>query len=264
MNKELLKYIAIGVVGVGVGFSVGYTVSTKRAEAKYRKLADEEIESVKKAYKLMRKEDEFETVEMAAEALGVDLSLTDPGDFIQTPEEALQALADYQGVEDMDVVSRYPDYLITEPENDQTRVITLNTEIDPETGETRNVFDHGVDIDGEDLEKRGSEDAYIITLEEYMEDEQSFDKLSLVYFEEDDVLVDERNQPIPDVDKLIGEGSLNKFGHGSDSMNSLYIRNERISSDFEIVKEERSYAEAVFGVAAREPKQRPKKMRADE
>jgi len=264
MNKELIKYVAIGLTGLVTGASIGYVVSTKRAQAKYRKLADEEIESVRQTYKLMRKEDHLETVEEAAKAFGHDTTLF---------TDAQKAMDEYQGVEEMDVVSAYPEADprpdVTEivndiPSLDQTRVITMNTEIDEETGETRNIFDHGIDIDGEDLEKRGTDEPYIITMEEYMEDEAAYDKLTITYYEKDDVLADERDKPIPDVDGLIGSGTLNKFGHGSDSMNSVYVRNERISSDFEVVKDERSFTEVIYGVVERPEKQRPKKMRADE
>ena len=97
-------------------------------------------------------------------------------------------------------------------------------------------------------EERNPDEPYIISVDEYMNDREEYDKNTVTYFEEDDVLVDEREQVIPDVDSTVGNDSLTKFGHKSNDTKVVYVRNERIESDFEILLDTRSYSETVLGI----------------
>jgi hypothetical protein len=58
----------------------------------------------------------------------------------------------------------------------------------------------------------------------------------LEYFEEDDVLVDSRDSMIDNKEYMIGENALERFGYLSGDPNVVYVRNERLGMDFEIVK----------------------------
>lgn len=85
---------------------------------------------------------------------------------------------------------------------------------------------------------------YVISEEEYMED-GGYDKVALEYFEEDHVLVDDRDIPVDDPDKILGEGTLDDFVISGD--NEMYVRNDDISVDYELTKSEGSYRDFVEG-----------------
>lgn len=96
---------------------------------------------------------------------------------------------------------------------------------------------------------RSDEAPYIITIDEYNEDHaHDYDKLTLTYYEEDDVLADDDDSAVEDPDNLVGEDALTKFGQWSKDKNIVYVRNEDISTDFEIIRKAGSYAEIVHGL----------------
>lgn len=66
-------------------------------------------------------------------------------------------------------------------------------------------------------------------------------QISLTYYS-DGVLEDDDQEIVTDVDELIGVGSLNTFGEYEDD--SVFVRNERLRTDFEILKDYRTYMEA--------------------
>lgn len=66
-------------------------------------------------------------------------------------------------------------------------------------------------------------------------------KIDLTYYA-DGILEDDDGEIVTDVDELIGEGSLNTFGEYEDD--AVFVRNERLQTDFEILKDYRTYEEA--------------------
>ena len=66
-------------------------------------------------------------------------------------------------------------------------------------------------------------------------------KFELTYYA-DDVLEDEDYNIINDREDLIGRESLYTFGEFDDD--AVFVRNEKLRSDFQILKDYRTYAEA--------------------
>lgn len=92
-------------------------------------------------------------------------------------------------------------------------------------------------------EKMKPEDLpYVIPPEEFG-DLDDYAQVSLTYFK-DGVLADEGTADIvDDVDATVGESSLSTFGmYESDS---VFVRNDRLKSDYEILADERTYDEYV-------------------
>lgn len=80
---------------------------------------------------------------------------------------------------------------------------------------------------------------YVITPEEFSENFE-YDTVDITYFA-DGVLVDENNQPIEDIENTIGKDAVNHFGEYE--LDSVYVRNERLKCDYEILRDERRYAD---------------------
>lgn len=69
-----------------------------------------------------------------------------------------------------------------------------------------------------------------------------YNQIELTYYEGDDVLEDDEYNIIEDRDELLGIGALNTFGEYEDD--AVFVRNERLRTDFQILKDYRTYEEA--------------------
>ena len=82
---------------------------------------------------------------------------------------------------------------------------------------------------------------YIISPEEFGEYDD-YDPIELTYFA-DGILGDDALDPIDNVEEIVGFESLNHFGEYEDD--SVYVRNDRLRADYVIVRDERTYSEAM-------------------
>lgn len=98
--------------------------------------------------------------------------------------------------------------------------------------------------DLEGLPDRDPSYPYVITTDEFMDDRQ-YQKLATSYFEKDQVLINDDDQNILEIDSTIGVRNLEFFGRASDDPNTVYIRNERHGTDFEVYRQEGAYFEAL-------------------
>lgn len=105
---------------------------------------------------------------------------------------------------------------------------------------------NGID-EGEDLKvdpggpKEGlASKPYVISPEEFINEQPYFDKITLEYYQ-DDVLCNAINEEIiTDIDTAIGRDSLNHFGEYEEDV--VYVRNEKWSTDYEIIFQHRPFA----------------------
>lgn len=96
-------------------------------------------------------------------------------------------------------------------------------------------------------EVHNSESIYVISVDSFGDEYKEYDKLSISYYEDDDTLVDEKDDVIQDVQGTIGEALL-CFGDQSDDPDVVYVRNERLGIDYEIILVHNSYQVAVLGI----------------
>ena len=89
---------------------------------------------------------------------------------------------------------------------------------------------------------------YVISPEEFGEFED-YERISLSYYA-DQVLADEDDEKVDDVDNVVGLESLTHFGEFEDD--SVFVRNDRLKCDYEILLYQRTYSDVM--------KQRPHQM----
>lgn len=82
---------------------------------------------------------------------------------------------------------------------------------------------------------------YVISPEEFGEDEE-YEKISLTYYA-DQVLADENDELVEDVEGAVGFESLTHFGEYEDD--SVFVRNDRLKCDYEILLDQRTYSDVV-------------------
>lgn len=94
-------------------------------------------------------------------------------------------------------------------------------------------------------EKGGAEKVEVkkpYVISPYDFDENGFRTMELTYYE-DGILEDENHEIVTDIDDLLGEGSLDTFGEYEED--SVFVRNEKLGIDFQILRDPRTYEEAI-------------------
>jgi len=95
-----------------------------------------------------------------------------------------------------------------------------------------------------------SGEPYAISLEEFSEEMDHFEKSTIYYYDEDDTLADEQEEMIQDVLAIIGPAVLDHLQQELSDV--VYVRNEKMQIDYEIIVLDKSYAETVSGIIPEE------------
>lgn len=82
---------------------------------------------------------------------------------------------------------------------------------------------------------------YIISPNEFGELDD-YETISLAYYD-DGVLADDLDELVEDVDDVVGLDSLNHFGEYEDD--SVFVRNDRLKADYEILLDHRNYSDVI-------------------
>jgi len=89
---------------------------------------------------------------------------------------------------------------------------------------------------------------YVITEESFSEEFLNHDKVTITYYGADDTLADEDGSIISDIDEIVGYDSLDMKNTGLTHPHTVFVRNERIGTDYEILINLGSYQEQVLGI----------------
>lgn len=100
-----------------------------------------------------------------------------------------------------------------------------------------------------DLAAVKPDEPYVIAAEQYHEERDYYDKETLYYYDEDEVLTDDQEEIITDEKAIVGEDSLLCFGDRSEDADIVFVRNERLTTDYEVIRLSESYQEKVLGMA---------------
>lgn len=257
-NPYLLA--GVGVGGALIGALVAYKVSEKMLKTKYEELANAEIAEAREFYARLHKTgDQYETPEKAFKALhpGEELPVEQPRDELF--EKAVAAVQQYgptPGNAGKINYSRIPTKNVETPASDESELV-----VEAERVKIRNtVFvepsSAGVwDYDEQMLLRESLEPhkPYIIHRDEFLSNESGYEQVTLGYFDGDGVLSDDRDVEINDIEGLVGEDNMIRFGFGSEDPNMVYIRNADKQMDFEILLHKGSYAVEVAGLDGPRP-----------
>lgn len=205
-----MKCKFINVLVFAAGAAIGSAVTWKVVKTKYERIAQEEIESVKEAYadliaNLQEQVDDYSTMDEAEE------------------RNDRASKIDWTEYEDLDEEEE-DEY---EPNDDDLNEYARLTE-------------------RYNNEKGGAEDMakgpYVISPYDFGE-KDGYSQVELTYYA-DGTIEDEDYNIVnnAEVDELIGRDSLYTFGEYEDD--AVFVRNERLRADFQILKDYRTYEEA--------------------
>lgn len=82
---------------------------------------------------------------------------------------------------------------------------------------------------------------YIIPPEEFGAFDD-YEAISLMYYE-DQVLTDDDDEPVDEIEDTVGYDSLTRFGEYEDD--SVFVRNDRLKCDYEILMDHRKYSDVI-------------------
>lgn len=86
---------------------------------------------------------------------------------------------------------------------------------------------------------------YVIHKDEFEDNESGYSQTTLTYYKGDDILTDEHDVPIYNQHTVVGTDL--PFGRGSGDPNVLYVRNERLNAEYEILLDNGRYAVEILG-----------------
>lgn len=193
------------------GALIGSVVTWKVVKDKYAKIAQEEIDSVKEVFSKRAEKAEEEYKKVTA---------------------------------NMDVNSMYPEgpYVFKNKPYVDTDLMSAVRD-SYERRASMYASSHETKPEKEDEEEILEMDKpYVIPPEEF--GELGYDIVSLTLYS-DGVLTDEHDNVIEDVDEIVGKDSLNHFGEYEDD--SVFVRNDALEVDYEILADVREYSDIYPG-----------------
>ena len=206
MNQKI-----VNVLIFAVGAAIGSAATWKFVKDKYEKIAQEEIESVKKVFSDRFNSSDEET---SSEESDEEMSEEDPVSDCRT--------ICWEELEDLD-----PSEL--EEEEYQADLI--------EYEDIANIYKEG---GADNMPTSEPREPYVIEPVEFgeLDDYKTFE---LTYYE-DGILEDEDYDIVKNPEEILGPDALGSFGEYEDD--SVFVRNERLRADFQILKDYRTYDEA--------------------
>lgn len=96
-----------------------------------------------------------------------------------------------------------------------------------------------------ELSIRSKDAPYVIHQDEFIQDEMGFDQSTITYYSGDDIMSDQSDVPIYNYSTIIAPL---KFGHGSNDQSVVYIRNERLQQEWEVMLHPGKFEVEVLGL----------------
>lgn len=110
-----------------------------------------------------------------------------------------------------------------------------------------NVFEQTIDgwNYADEVATRSPDRPYVIHRDEFWNEEKGYDQSTLNYYAGDDIMTDSDDTPIYNYQNTVGELL---FGHGSGDKNVFFVRNEKLKSEYEIIRDMDSFSSVVLGM----------------
>lgn len=208
-----MNYKFINALMFAAGATIGSVVTWKIVKSRYERIAQEEIDSVKAAFN-----------DRLAELEGDDDKSGADDEAEEEPQTSTQI--NWDELEDL------------EEDEDES-----SDEVFREYARIAELYSDREKIEADIRKKGGAEMArapYVISPYDFGEID-GYKQFELTYYV-DDVLEDEDYNIVTDADELIGPDALMTFGEYEDD--AVFVRNERLKADFQILKDYRTYDEA--------------------
>lgn len=207
--------------GLVIGAVVSHIVTKTYLSVKYEEIIDRELEEAKNFYAKRLKK--FESMQDDDDAVHIQ-------EYVEVIVEETDALDEAVKINSK---SGYTSYHTVGKDDDLADITKTLTADD--------TFDHEAEE-----RKRKKHQPYIVDYQTFYANDDEHHQQSLVYYSEDEVIVDEDDDVVQEWRAVLGHDNL-RFGYGSEDSNAVYIRNDRLDSDYEVTLIRGNYHEIVLG-----------------
>jgi predicted DNA-binding protein (UPF0251 family) len=239
MNKGLIAFL--GFCGGGVA---GFFAGKKLLEEHYNQVVQEEIDSVKKAFRRQMKS--METAKPAA-AEKTESPVQAESDA-KTDKVALAKKLKAEGLSNAEAAKKMGI-------NESTIRSLLNDSSDGKKKDYRMYYPEKKVVAPvkEEPKEEKKTSPYVIPPEDFGTN-AGYEEISLTYYADGVVADDDDNaMSDEDIEETIGHESLKHFGEYEDD--SVFVRNDDMRTDYEILQDERRYKDAMSNKAYQNPNQ---------
>jgi hypothetical protein len=266
MDSKWVVLGATAIASAGAGVVAGWQLCKKKMTGDYERQLEDDRAAIKWSYEQLlknqkpdvvpeRRSETVRTEPMEAredepsmellERVRAGLKNWDTGEQHKLRNGAAEAMVAYSaGAVTADtvveVLERYP----------KPSLLTLGD--DPFQPEEKHLFDNTpeeVSVDDIRAMRGSGKKPYVLHKDEFLAAEPGYPQITIVFYSGDGVLADESDTPIENVDAVIGKDNLERFGVGSDDPRIVFVRNDRLGADYEVLYHETKYAEVVLGEA---------------
>jgi hypothetical protein len=219
-TNSVAFFIGGAAVGAAIGFYFGYRFNKEKIKAEAFKQSEAEVAKIR---------EEYQRKTVAAQ-----------------PKPSVEDVIEERGYE-RPLKAPVPVVLV------DPRPVTPPPVVTYEGGKDKNQnWDYA-----EELKHRFASEPYVIHQDEYSANESGYNQVTYTYYAADDVLVDEENgHPLPHGDVVVGVNNL-KFGHGTDDIDVVFVRNDKLQLEMEICRSPHSYEQEVLGIVHEESNEPP-------
>lgn len=201
--------VITGVVGFSAGGALGYILARRQGRQELIELTqalDNHVMAQQREINILRDELDKTRIRIDKEIGPLDIPLEREIDYTQFVEGANE--------------SAYP--------------VPVTSPSEPVT---KNIFDGNDDEWDYEAEQniRSNKTIYVIHKDEFIPDEMGYRQSTVTWYEGDQILADERDAPIYNWSSIVGTEL--PFGHGSEDPNVVYIRNEDLRHEYEVLRD---------------------------
>ena len=275
MSKTVLYVAGAAVVSAALGVVGGLYLGKRFYEAKAEERADKDIQEIQKFYK----ENKKNVVDVEADALELTKAEANKREKAEAKSRQLEyklsqsewirtKLVDVMYKEGLDTNkilekvdveladNAREDYQTLSEDPDDSDSIYITEEdpsedipVDDEESENDLDDEEPVDYSSELQEKKESLDPthvpYVISEEDFDEDNSLFDKLSYTWYNEDMTLADETNTPFTNEENYKNVVGTEFRKIISENNSIIYVRNEKRMQDYEISYRDQTYGDSL-------------------
>lgn len=233
-KQQIIVLVAVGVVAVATGAVISHYVTKKVMRTKFEMLNEQELEATREFYA------NREHIEIRA-----DIEVPDPEEVLAATKAA--GITDYHAISKKDKADSTESNEFLTSQAAQPGLADL-----VEKGKVAAVQKNAFDADqipfwtAQNDKAIAEGEPFVISKEDFFENESEWTQLSYTFFEEDGVLADERENPVTDLE-VVGTVNMARFGFLSEDVNTVYVTSPKHEIQIEVTRSTGSYAAEVHG-----------------
>ena len=235
--KVWLK-ILLGVLGgFSGGFVTGFFVHKKMNDIQFEEVSEEDLD------KLLAEMPQMNNLPEAKKEKDIPKELpTDPDEL----RKALQGKTPYIKADDEKKQEYSKIWNTVKDYSNKENADELPLEDDIPKDENEEFMENlAAEVNDNHDEPETKKAPYLISLGEFYDERREYDKITIDWYDEDNVVVDEQEKKIPDPEAYIGCKMKELFGKppADGDPDSRFVRNDNYGTDYEVIRHHSRWSE---------------------